>query len=316
MKIWVLADDRAGNVSQILGIAEALNKPFDIKKIRYTAFGQLPNMLRGSTLIGVDKSESDELEGPWPDVVLSAGRKTAPIARFIKQQSDDKAKLVHLMWPGVAANDFDLVVVPEHDQREESDMLMHSYGAPNRITTVKLEEEQKKWQDKFGGFPSPRVGLLVGGDTKKGKFTTGHATDLAAKMTTLLSTKHGSVLATTSRRTSQEAAIKLQKGIRGDKYFYDYTSGDENPYFGIMALADVLVVSGDSISMCSEACSTGKPVYIYAPSDLMPAKHQAFHQQLYEKGLARPLTGVLEMWDYDPLQEAKRIATKVLALSK
>ena len=36
-----------------------------------------------------------------------------------------------------------------------------------------------------------------------------------------------------------------------------------NPYFGILATADRLVVTGDSIAMLSEACATGRPVQIF-----------------------------------------------------
>ena len=83
MTIWILADDRAGNVNQLLGIASALNEDFMRKDIRYTKWVKLPNFLRGASLIGITKESRAMLNAPWPDVVLSAGRRSFPIARWI-----------------------------------------------------------------------------------------------------------------------------------------------------------------------------------------------------------------------------------------
>ena len=85
--VWILADDRAGNVNQLLGIAEALNTPYIRKDIRYNKWVRLPNFLRGASLIGLTAESKINLTAPWPDVVLSAGRRSFPVARWIKRQS-------------------------------------------------------------------------------------------------------------------------------------------------------------------------------------------------------------------------------------
>ena len=85
----------------------------------------------------------------------------------------------------------------------------------------------------------------------------------------------------------------------------------ENPFFAFLGLSDAMVVTGDSTSMCSEACATGRPVYIFAPPGNTAPKHQHLHQRLYELGYARPLSGEFDTWNYPPLNAADMIARTI-----
>lgn len=312
--VWVLADDRAGNVNQALGVAESLGLSFEVKDIYYNDLAKWPNIIRGRSLMGIDLAKSSKLDSPWPDIIISAGRKTAPVARYIKKVSMGRTKLVQIMWPGFPWRDFDIIAVPKHDDIPAGGRIINTIGAPNRITPKVLEKKGKKWHEKFDYLPSPKVALLVGGDTKKGKFTEDHARDLANKIDLFFGDKKGSLLITNSRRTSEEATEVLKKNIKTKFYFHDFHSTAENPYFGYLALADAIIASGDSISMCSEACSTGKPVYIYSPDDITPQKHQKFHKNLYAKGYAKPLSGRWEDFSYEPMDDAKKIADVILEI--
>ena len=271
--VWVLADDRAGNVNQLLGIAEALNTPYIRKDIRYDKWVRLPNFLRGASLIGLTAESKTDLTAPWPDVVLSAGRRSFPVARWIKHQSQGHTKIVQLMNVGFAGfKEADLMVIPEHDSYHgQAKNVLRVSGAPHRITPKKLQAEYKKWSEQFSRFPSPTLSLIVGGATKDKPFTTDMAHQLMDGVKAL---NPASVLATTSRRTPADV-------IFGD-------SGD-NPYFGLLAHADTIVVTGDSISMCSECCASSADVYIFAPDEMMSEKHKRFHQELYKSGYATPL---------------------------
>src|SRR3546814_939157 len=79
----------------------------------------------------------------------------------------------------------------------------------------------------------------------------------------------------------------------------------ENPYFGILALADHVVVTGDSVNMVSEAASTGKPEHVVHLQGSF-AKVTRFHEALVAAGIPRPFTGTLEAWSYAPLDETSR----------
>lgn len=312
--VWVLADDRAGNVNQALGVAENLSESFTIKNIEYNELADLPNWIRGKTLIGVTSESSAEIKAPWPDVVVGAGRKVAPIARYIKKQSGKKTLIVQIMNPGFPSYDIDMIAIPRHDQANTASNMLVTIGAPNRINEKTIAENQEKWLPKFKDLPSPRIAVLVGGDNKFGDFTKEHAALLSKRVNHVLKSCKGSALISTSRRTSKEACETIKENIQGTNYFYDVDSGDENPYMGIISVADAIIVSGDSVSMCSEACSTGKPVYIFRADNMISEKHKRFTDQLVAEGYAHFLTANSTFFNasYSPLREAKRIvrATK------
>ncbi|WP_419797318.1 MAG: mitochondrial fission ELM1 family protein [Terasakiella sp.] len=287
--IWVLLDDRAGNVNQCLGVAEALGEPFIRKDITYNVLAKLPNLLLGASLCGVSAQSRHSLKAPWPDLVIAAGRRTAPVARYIKKKSQGKTKLVQIMHPGAAgAVDFDLICVPAHDLHgplQANEMTM--FGAPHRVTAEKLVQAASDWADRFNGLSSPRIGLIVGGATKNRAFSTEMARDLGGAIHNMAQQKGASVLVTTSRRTG-EAADPLLDEITVPSFKYKWGDKGDNPYFGILACSDLLIVTGDSVSMCSECCGTGKPVYVYAPQGMISDKHMRMVNAFIENQYALP----------------------------
>jgi uncharacterized protein len=323
--IWVLTDDRPGNAGQALGVAEALGLPFVQKPVRYTSLGKLPNVVRGSTLIGVTDDSVAQLAAPWPDLVIAAGRRTAPVARWIKKVSHKAVHLVQIMNPGVAgADDFALIAIPRHDcAREGGDLpnVMRITGAPHRFSRTRLDDEARAWGPKLAHLPRPYVAVLVGGATRQRPFAPDLARDLGARVNALAKQLSGSVLLTTSRRTGPEAEVVLRAAIDAPNAMYLWgqeavlaETGKPNPYGGFLAMADVVVVTGDSVSMCSEACANPNAVYIYAPEGMAAAKHQRLHEQLYAGGYAKPLGDELERFQHPALNAAADVAARVRAL--
>ncbi|SCA56961.1 Predicted nucleoside-diphosphate-sugar epimerase [Candidatus Terasakiella magnetica] len=309
--IWVLCDDRAGNVSQCLGVAEALDLPFEQKDIAYNGLAKLPNFLLGTSLQGLNAQSKSQIKAPWPDLVIAAGRRTAPIARHIKKASKGKCKIVQVMYPGNSgADDFDLICVPSHDQNSYSANEMTMTGAPHRVNQQKLNEAVAHWLERFSFLPQPRIGLIVGGATKNKAFSADMGKELGRKVNDIAKAKGASVLVTTSRRTG-EAAEPLLEEITVPSFKFKFGDEGENPYFGFLALSDVLIVTGDSVSMCSEACATGKPVYIYAPEGMISEKHKRMVASLYEGGYAYPFAGSLDMKLTNKLNTTHEIAERI-----
>lgn len=299
--VWLLLDDRAGNVNQLLGVAEALKWPFLKVDLEYNSWVKLPNFLRKSFFLGV-KNKENILKSPWPDVVLVAGRRAFPMALEIKKRSGWHTKIVQIMNPGFyGRSKADLLVIPQHDDLKnipKNGMLIDM--APHRITQEKLESEYKKWYKAFEELPSPKVALIVGGSTKDKVFTQ----SMAKKMLThTLNLQPKSLLVTTSRRTPPEVVQYLKESIRIPHYFYQFGDKKENPYFGFLSCADTLVVTGDSISMCSECVATGKKVFVFSAQDMISKKHRRFLENLFQKGFAFPLGF------YEPQKQAKAINT-------
>ena len=140
-RVWMLADDRPGNVNQALGLAETLGEPFDVKTVGYGQMARLPNWLLPADLAGLTSKSRDVLTPPWPDLVIGAGRRTAPVGRWLKQQNPSLC-LVQLMWPGRdCADDFDLIAVPEHDRVPDHPALMRTIGPPHRLCPALLQTE-------------------------------------------------------------------------------------------------------------------------------------------------------------------------------
>ncbi len=310
-EIWVLCDDRAGNVGQCLGVAEALGMPFVRKDIAYNSWAKLPNFLLGVSLRGVTQETKKSLKGPWPDLVIAAGRRTAPIARYIKHKSDHKTKLVQVMHPGHSgALDFDLICVPAHDDKKLLPNEISMIGAPHRVTPEKLEEARKHWADTFKPLGEPLIALIVGGATKDKEFTKEMAVALGQTVNKLAKDNNAGLLITTSRRTG-DVASDLMNEISVPAHTFKWGDEGENPYFGYLACADHIIVTGDSVSMCSEACASDKPVYIYAPENMISAKHSRMVDTLCQGGYAETFTGELSHQKILKLNAAKDIAKKI-----
>lgn len=319
--IWVLADDRAGNRAQVFGVAEKLGLPFDIKEIRYSTLGSLPNALRGVSLRGLTDQSQKRIQAPWPALVITAGRRCAPVARYIKKQSP-KTRLVQLMWPDGGADAFDCIALPTHDrEHKDAQNAVRTLGAPHRISPHLLMAARMKWKSEWDHLPEPRIAVLLGGSSKHGTFKPADFTRLGKMARDAAQAQGGSLLITTSRRTGDEGETAFLKAIGDTPHFLhswkSKTKPEDNPYMGFLALADAVLATADSIAMCSEACATGKPVYLYQPDDLS-GKHQRFANTLIATGYAFPaeaggIDPTRRPMKKEPLDSAQTIANHIRA---
>ena len=118
------------------------------------------------------------------------------------------------------------------------------------------------------------------------------------------------MLITTSRRTSDECLEELKNNLFCNYYLYDWKkeNGERNPYFALLGLADFIITTADSMSIVSEACSTGKPVYVYIPRDSLSKKHIRFNEKMLADGYIRDINDKkLEHYEYKPLNEVNRV---------
>lgn len=294
--LWVLLDSRTGSVGQARGVIQQLNpENYDIseKILEYTKLSGLPNFLRGKTLIGLSPNSKKQISAPFPDMVLSTSRRTVPVARFIKKQNR-ATKLIQIMHPGrTGLKEFDLVLVPEHDKNKVSyPNIKYIVGAPHRMTPKTLAEAEKTWTPRFSDLPKPLTAVIVGGAIKNKEFSLENAAELGKKIKELKQKTGGSILITTSRRTGAKAEKVIMDSLAGiPAYTFLWGDKKENPYAGYLACADNIVVTGDSVSMCCEACGTGKPVFVFTGRHWLTRKHIRFIASLYKNGYAAALKG-------------------------
>jgi hypothetical protein len=112
-------------------------------------------------------------------------------------------------------------------------------------------------------LPKPYTGVIVGGNS--GPYTLGvkAVESIIRRANRMAARRNGSLLISTSARTAKTVVQILKQSVSVPHYLYQWRAdGGANPYFGILALSDELIVTADSVSMLSEACATGKPVYM------------------------------------------------------
>ncbi|MFY8106681.1 MAG: mitochondrial fission ELM1 family protein [Elstera sp.] len=325
LTIWLLSDDKAGTVNQARGVAERLAEllpqaPQVSEHIAHARFpfNRLPARLWG--LFGPTLALAaliPSLSPPWPDLVIAAGRSAVAPAAAIRQMSGMQTQVVALQNPRLPLQAFDLVIAPVHDGLAGANLLAID-GAPHRISPARLAEAAsepppalKDMRAAATAAGKPFVAVLLGGNSARYNFDNATAHRLATDLAKLAATGVRFAL-TASRRTPPEAVEILQSALAPYPHFFWDGSG-ANPYLALLALADHLLVTGDSVSMLSEAASTGRPVHrIDLPGQ--PGKFAAFHGRLEALGLVRPFTGNLPDFTPPPFDETGRAAAAVLAV--
>ena len=316
--MWALLDDRMGSIGQARGVILALGDLVNVeeKKIVYTRWAKLPNCLKGRSLIGINEEESTHLEAPWPDFVLSISRRTTPIARWIKKQSDGKTKIIQLMHPGnCGLKDLDLVIVSEHDaKKSKGGNFFFITGCPHRVSKEVILQAKEKWEAVFSKLPKPWLSVIIGGSIKGRPFSMENAQTLGQEIKNIHQKMGGSILISTSRRTGAEAEKVIMEELKGiPAYTYLWGEKKENPIMGFYACGDKIIVTGDSVSMASEACGSGNPVLIFEGKNWLSAKHKRFIRSLYAKGYAIALedNDALEFVPQRRLDPAQEIMEKI-----
>ena len=262
-RVWAVLSYRSGENTQILALARELvargGWSLEIKQLDYRPAG-LYNLWQGVGLHGIRRQSAAQLHAPWPDLVISAGLRNEPPCRWIRKQSGSRARIVFLGRSWIRPENLDLLVttpqyrVPAHPRVLQNRLTLHPVSAP--MLSVSAEQ----WREAFAAYPGPRIGVLLGGSV--GPYVLGEvAIDRVAQY--LNGSGCGSALITSSSRTAGGLARGLAARLQKPAFVYAWQPQDAaNPYAGILALADELIVSGDSIAMLSEAVATAKPVHI------------------------------------------------------
>ncbi len=261
--VWLVTGYRAGERNQVLALGEALGWPFELKELSYHSTEFRTSLFRGSDLRGIRQDQSSPLEPPWPELVISAGMRNEPVCRWIRAQQGGTTRIVHIGRPWAHVDRFDLVVTTPQYRLAEHPKVLQNTLTLHRVTPQRLEQEAARWHARFEQLPGPRTVVILGGNS--GPYTLGpkNAHVIAQQVEALAQQRGGSLMISTSARTLPAVIDIFEREIRVPHVLYRWRPGDtENPYFGMLALCDDLVVTADSISMLSEACATGKPVWM------------------------------------------------------
>ena len=249
--IWVLVGERTGDNNQALALAEALGVAFVVKQLEYNALQSLSVWLP-PTAITLTKAARAGLAAPWPDVVIAIGRRSVPIARWIKRQNGGRTRLVNIGHPRISPTTFDLVITTRQYPVPPADNVVLLPVAMSRhLDPPEANKAELAWLD---AVPRPRRLLAIGGATKYWTLPTARIEQVVAD-----NPPGHSLIVVTSRRTDA-ALVERLGALAGGLPDVRLVDGPAPRFAVLMAAADEIFVTGDSVSMLSEAVLTGTPV--------------------------------------------------------
>lgn len=262
--VWAILCYRSGDNEQILALAEALGWPFEVKRLAYRPYGRTIDVFRPTTLAGILKDKSDPLVAPWPDVIISASMRNEPVCRWIQRQADHPVRYIHIGRPWAFLKNFDLIITqPQYRLRRRPNVLELPLCL-HRVSEQRLDDAARTWLPRLAHLPRPFIAVLVGGSGGPYALDPYKAERLARDASVFANERRGSLLVSTSSRTAPAAVDAVAAAIGAPAYVHRWQpQATDNPYFAFLALADAIIVTCDSVSMLTEACATGKPVYMF-----------------------------------------------------
>lgn len=255
-RVWALLYSRTGDNNQALALANSLSLPFESKRLNY-------NWLRGAGLhlgpsfLTLDAASRRQLGPPWPDVIVAIGRWSVPVARAIKVRSKGKTKIIFLGNPRVDPKHFDLIIATRDYLFPRGDNVV---VAPLPVAmTVKPTERDSLEPDWCVGLPHPRTLLLIGGSVKYWMLSKGALRDAVLRLVRTANKRGGSIVVSGSPRTPDEL-IDVARDALAEAEHGQLAPSRTGGLGGLLNVADEIMVTGDSMSMVTEAILSGKPV--------------------------------------------------------
>lgn len=282
-RVWVLTGHRFGDSKQLRSLAGALGWPWEEKHLVYNPLHHCPNFLLGETVASIDRQRSSALEPPWPDLVIGCGKRSVPVARWIRRQNGGRTQLVHLGRPWAPLSLFDLVVTTPQYGLPLRDNVHVNLLPLNRPEGQARQEEISRWQAELEGLPRPWIGVLVGGGSYPYRFRDEDARRLGRRISEMAGAQKGAVLVSTSPRTPERVATALFGAIDAPAHLHRWHPGS-TAVDAYLALCDQFVVTSDSASMLAETVATGRPVQVFVLSEHLPRLRQWLHRVMQAIG--------------------------------
>jgi len=303
LKALLLTEGMHGMISQVEGLAKALNAEYNHKIVRLSFPWNLipPKFSPISEIVLKDKMSINENENF--DLIISCGRKSIIPSILIKKKNP-KIFTIHVQNPKVSFKNFDAIIAPEHDGLE-GDNIYSSKGAVHYITESEINKAKPYLYNKIKS--EKVVSLILGGPNKYYKFEKDQLIKIFNLIKSEFVSKGYKIIVIPSMRTPIES-IKLSAKEMGS-YGYVVNKVDKQAYLSAYGLADYVVVTCDSISMISEAATSGKPIFVaHMKEKKYNYRFKRFFKLFKTMGIIRDLGEKIENWTYQRHNEAERIA--------
>jgi len=306
LKALLLTQGMHGMISQVEGMAKALNAEYSHKIVRLSFPWNLipPKFTPISEIILKDKIYLTESE--IPDLIISCGRKSV-IPSIIIKKKNPKVFTIHIQDPKVSLKNFDAIVAPEHDNLK-GDNIYNSKGAIHYITEQEISKASQYLAEKIKS--EKIVSLILGGPNKYYGFNSDQIINIFSQIKSIFVSDGYKVIIIPSMRTPKETidlAIK-EMGSCG----HVVNKVDKQAYLSAYALANYVVVTCDSTSMISEAATSGKPIFVaHMKAKKNNYRFKRFFELFKQMGITRDLGEKVETWTYNKHNEAQRIAAEI-----
>src|SRR5438270_4379043 len=251
--VLVLLGPHKGDNSQVLALAEGLGLPFRAIDLDYKWFGHLPAVCRSISISQLEVDTRSDIVAPWPLLALGIGQRSVPVARYIQRESGGRTKIVRLGDPMISHRYFDLVITTTQYAVRDADNVLRLPITITNQDKIRPDGLEQRWLD---AFPHPRRLLVIGGKTSLWRFDPDVVEGAATRLLSRARNEGGSVIAVTSPRTSP-ALVAAAHSSLGDNAG---VSGAFPRYGALLHGADEIHVTGDSVSLLSDAVAAGKPV--------------------------------------------------------
>ena len=300
LKGLLLTEGMHGMISQVEGLAKALELDFIHEKIELNNFWKLipPKITPSQDFVFKNKIDKKF------DIVISCGRKSVIPSIFLKKKFKNQIMNIHIQDPKVSLNNFDFIVVPEHDGLEGKNVLKRK-GAIHYLRNDELNENIHYLKPKIN--KEKIVSLIVGGPNKYYDFNNSAIQEIFGKVLKNFISKDYQLIFIPSMRTPKRI-IDLAKNYFNENQII-ITEVDKKAYLSSLKLSDYIIVTCDSTSMISEAAMTGKPIYV---AQMNPIKKNYRFKKFFELfkslNITRDLEDTLEKWNYEKLNETDKIS--------
>jgi len=309
LKAILLTQGMHGMVSQVEGLAKALNLNFKHQNIKLKTFWNYipPKFSPISENLVKEKFVCDS------KVIISCGRKSVIPSIALKKRLGNEIFTIHIQDPKVSFKHFDLIISPEHDNIK-GDNVINTKGAIHYLTKKEIKENSN-YLDINPDKKKQIVSFIIGGPNKYYDYSDQELHKLFTKIKTLFTPDKFKIVIIPSYRTPEEVIKKAYDAFSSNHHVVKTV--DKRAYLSSLAIADFTIVTCDSTSMISEAAVTGKPVYI---AMMKPKKRNArfkkFYSELSNLGITKELNNVVENWSYESLNEVSRIAPLIKSRMK
>ena len=282
--------------SQIEGLASLISEDYKNFNLKINSFFKyLPIELIPSSSLTYTNLSSLKIEKNT--ILISCGKKSIKASFYLKKKYKNLIFNIHIQNPKVNHNLFDLIICPEHDNL----YLDNCISTLLAIHNIKFKKNVKS---------KKTINFIIGGPNKYFKFNKQTQIKILTEIKFL--SKKFKVNVIPSRRTPNTLLEELSKINMENVYtFNDLFNPKE--YGNLLSESNLQIVTWDSISMISEAISSGVGTFLFKfEEEYCPKRYHQFFDKITKRNFAQFYNQNVKPYETSINEYNKELKTKIL----